>query len=414
MERPDLQRRDFLKAAGTAGVLPLLPLAGLARADAHEAATEGAPPRPETESGKAYAQLARTLEEVEADYLSAQRRITRAADISAGHRFLMHVLQTALVLRFEYDPERPSFKRIVTPTRKLLGDQADAIYFEAAIRGDRSYRIRGNTAGAVYTSFTVEAGGVEGGYPERTGAAINDTEMNIGADGSYEILVGPDVSGPNTMKTPADARTVTTRSYFETVESAAADPLKVVPIAIAPVEDPGPAPVPDDASIAAAIRRVDAYVRGVTVDQQPIFGGDQPSWVSVVPNVFNKPDKPGDMAFAAVDNAYATAPYVLRPGEALVMEGRFPKCRFASVVLWNRYLQSYDYASRQISLNRAQTKLEADGSYRIVIAGSDPGVPNWIDTGGLPSGMVYWRFLLPEGDIETPRTRVVSISELRG
>ena len=96
------------------------------------------------------------------------------------------------------------------------------------------------------------------------------------------------------------------------------------------------------------------------------------------------------------------------------MEGRFPRCRFASVMLWNRYLQCYDYSSRRISLNHAQTKLEADGSDRIVLAGRDPGVPNWVDTEARPSGMVYWRFLLPEGEIVTPRTRVVQLSALRG
>ena len=120
------------------------------------------------------------------------------------------------------------------------------------------------------------------------------------------------------------------------------------------------------------------------------------------------------MAFAAPDNAYASAPYVLRPDQALVMEGRFPPCRFASVMLWNRFLQSYDYSSRQISRNRAQTKLQPDGRYRIVIAGRDPGVPNWIDTEGRPSGLVYWRFLLPEGKIETPTAQVVPLSQLRG
>ena len=105
---------------------------------------------------------------------------------------------------------------------------------------------------------------------------------------------------------------------------------------------------------------------------------------------------------------------MLRPDQALVIEGRFPECRFASVLLWNRFLQSYDYSSRQISRNRAQTKLEPDGSYRMVLAAGDPGVPNWIDTAGKPSGLVYWRFLLPEGDIVTPKATVVPLAKLRG
>ena len=37
---------------------------------------------------------------------------------------------------------------------------------------------------------------------------------------------------------------------------------------------------------------------------------------------------------------------------ALVITGRFPECRFTNVVLWNAFMQSYDYANRQISLNR--------------------------------------------------------------
>ena len=105
--------------------------------------------------------------------------------------------------------------------------------------------------------------------------------------------------------------------------------------------------------------------------------------------------------------------YVLGPDQALVMAGRFPECKFANVCLWNRYIQSYDYNNRRISLNRAQTKLEADGRYRLVIAHEDPGVPNWIDTEGRPFGMVYWRFLLPMGEVETPSAEVVDLATLR-
>ena len=48
----------------------------------------------------------------------------------------------------------------------------------------------------------------------------------------------------------------------------------------------------------------------------------------------------------------------------------------------------------------------------MVLAHRDPGVPNWLDTEGRPFGMVYWRFLLPEGEIETPRAEVVELASL--
>ena len=95
------------------------------------------------------------------------------------------------------------------------------------------------------------------------------------------------------------------------------------------------------------------------------------------------------------------APYFLGPDEALVMRGRWPTCRCANVALWNRHLQTFDYVNRRVSLNRKQTELEADGSFRMVLAHRDPGVGNWIDTEGRPFGMVFWRFMLPEGEIDT-------------
>jgi hypothetical protein len=76
------------------------------------------------------------------------------------------------------------------------------------------------------------------------------------------------------------------------------------------------------------------------------------------------------------------------------------------VSLWNRHLQTYDYAHRRVSLNRAQTALDADGAFTLVIAHRDPGVPNWLDTEGRPFGMVFWRYFLPDGEIATPQATV--------
>jgi len=169
---------------------------------------------------------------------------------------------------------------------------------------------------------------------------------------------------------------------------------------------------PSDASVAAGLRRVARYVRSRSLEQQKPGEGDRPAFVSQDPNVFPKPVTPGDHPLAAFDAAYSMAPYVLAPDEALVMTGRWPECRCANVSLWNRHLQTYDFAHRQVSLNRAQTAVEPDGTFRIVIAHRDPGVPNWIDTEGRPFGLVFWRFILPEGEIDTPQAKVVKLDDL--
>jgi hypothetical protein len=125
--------------------------------------------------------------------------------------------------------------------------------------------------------------------------------------------------------------------------------------------------------------------------------------VSITPNQFPKPVTPGDFGLAAFDAAYSMAPVPARPDDALVMTGRWPTCRFANVSLWNRHMQTYDFANRQVAATAAQTELERDGSFKMILAHRDPGLPNWIDTEGRPFGLVFWRFMLPEGEIETPR-----------
>ena len=99
----------------------------------------------------------------------------------------------------------------------------------------------------------------------------------------------------------------------------------------------------------------------------------------------------------------------LDPDQALVMRGRFPRCRFANVVIWNHRLQTPPYRYRRVSLNRNQLRYESDGSFEIAVAHRDPGLPNWIDAAGLRTGMIFWRFLLPEEPIPPVETELLEL-----
>ena len=71
-----------------------------------------------------------------------------------------------------------------------------------------------------------------------------------------------------------------------------------------------------------------------------------------------------------------------RHDEALVIRGIVPDCGFTGVLLWNKYLHSFDCRLRQISLNKRQPHYDADGNFTIVVAQQNPGVANWLDTEG--------------------------------
>ena len=94
------------------------------------------------------------------------------------------------------------------------------------------------------------------------------------------------------------------------------------------------------------------------------------------------------------------------------MEGTLPHCEFVNVMLWNVHMQTLEYRFRRCSLNETQMKLDGDRGYRLVISAEDPGVPNWLDTGGHRRGTIFWRFLLPQSQPDTPRCRVVDVGDL--
>jgi hypothetical protein len=363
----------------------------------------------EAESRAAFDELLAALRETADRFAGPEWGLVTPDDTAGGLRVVANLLEGGLVGHFDDDPRQPVFRQIVTSTRKSLGDNADAIYYDAAVAPELEYIVRGRTAGAVYVSLTVEAGAADGGFPERTAGVLNDTQFDIDADGSFEIFLGGPARDRNWLALEPGASRVTTRHYWEEARSPAIPPIPDVALGIDVVGPQLPLPPPDDATVAAGFRRVARYVRTRSLEQPKPGDGDQPGFVSREPNQFPKPVTPGNHALAAVDAAYSMAPYVLGPDEALVMTGRWPSCRCANVSLWNRHLQTYDYAHRRVSFNRAQTKLEPDGTFRIVIAHRDPGASNWLDTEGRPFGLVFWRYFLPEGDIETPRAEVIKL-----
>ena len=370
----------------------------------------------QTESRKALRELIDLLGEVDERWAGPEWNLQSETDVVAAHRALLHILEGGLASFLEADAAHPDFRRIVSPWRKFTGDNPDAVYWDAPVAPAHAYRVAGRMDGAVYVSFTIECDTEDGSMASRTGGVLNDQDFDVDAEGRFELFFGGAPRERNWLELPEGASRLTTRHYYETETPAASDPARHPALSIEVLDDPAPAlpPTTTDASLAAGIRRTVRFVRSRTLEMLPMANNpDLPPFVGLVPNVFPQPVTPGDFGLAAFDAAYSMAPFVLAPDQALVMRGRWPSCRCANVSLWNRHQQTFDYANRPSSRNRASTRLEDDGSFRIVLAASDPGVPNWIDTAGAPFGIVFWRFMLPEGEIETPAAEVVPLADLR-
>jgi hypothetical protein len=371
----------------------------------------------DTKSYAAFNQLLDSLREIADSELTAEKGIEHEIDIAEGFRNILHLLSSATDLYLESDPERPELVKIVTPTRKIMGDNADAIYHFARLRGDRSYRIRGRKGQECYVSFTIHGrsdDGRLGATAEPVLADVNTKGFEFAPDGSFELILSVDEHPGNWIQLAPTAASLLVRHYYENVDYAACDPGVEIELEIEAIEDVGPRPTLTDDALAERLGDINAFVRGATVDSLDPTTLDLP-FVSRTPNELPQPTvfrMAGSDTWGAMDIAYAMGPFELAEDEALVMEGRFPECDFANVVLWNKYMQSLEYRDRCVSLNRKQVELEEDGSFRIVIAHSDPGVSNWLDTEGRRGGTIFWRFLLPVETPERPVCRVVKQSEL--
>jgi hypothetical protein len=369
------------------------------------------------ESTEAFNRLIRLLADVRDDYVLSPERNPDELDALEGFRYVFHLLSEGTELFLEGDPERPRFSSIVTPARKFLGDNPDAIYHQALVRGDRSYRVTGTRDREVYISFTVHGADPAGGINGPILADVNDRQLEIGADGRFELILSPEEQPGNWVKLDPEARVVLVRSYFLEQLSAQNNPDIRVQLHIEPLVDPGPAPPLDDATLAQRMSDTLAFVRATSLGLR-VFGAPSPApvpFVSDEPNSVGTPfsfRNTGIAAAGAVDIFYSSGTFDLGPDDALVMDGTMPDGVFANLVLWNPHMQMLEYRSRRASLNSAQMQLGADGSYRIVISARDPGVPNWIDTGGHRRGTMFWRFLLPKEDPATPRCRVVPVDEV--
>ena len=131
------------------------------------------------------------------------------------------------------------------------------------------------------------------------------------------------------MQLPPDARIVLVRSYFLAEQSAQNDPTTRVQLHIEPLDDPGPAPTLDDATLAAAHAR-HHRLRAGDVARRPGVRRAEPAPVPFVANEPNTVGTPwsfrntGIAAAGAVDIFYSSGTFDLRPDEALVMEGTMP------------------------------------------------------------------------------------------
>lgn len=363
----------------------------------------------------AFDDLIAALGEIRDQYALNEQRFTDPIEVAEAYRYTLQMLAAASELFCEADPSHPRFASIVSPARKLQGDNPDAIYHFARVSGAGSYRITGNRRDACYISFTIHGAAADGAMAGPLLGDRNDRSLAFAPDGSYELILSASEHPGNWMALDPAAHSVVVRHYYELDPSVQNDCGVGAEIDIRPLVSGTVAPPLSDAVFAARLSEAVAFLRQATVGQRVFATPSGVPFVSDEPNVVPVPFSFRDSGLpvpGAADIWYSMGRWSLGPDEALVMTGRLPVAAFVNVMLWNAHMQTLEYRYRRCSLNQTQLQLDADGSFRIVVAHRDPGPehPNWLDTEGHERGSIFWRFLLPEHDPTPISTEVITLA----
>ena len=108
-------------------------------------------------------------------------------------------------------------------------------------------------------------------------------------------------------------------------------------------------------------------------------------------NVIKSPRSSGDHGGLVTQHG-SLGWYNLEDGEALIVDIDPLKARYFSFQLADLWTLAYDYTSRMASMNSNEALSDMDGRIRFVVSASDPGVHNWLDSGGHRTGSMTLRW----------------------
>jgi hypothetical protein len=325
-------------------------------------------------------------------------------DRAEGFRYLTRLLRIGLMQNLEAaDPDFPFFFRPGDEVTKYGGDNPDNIYWSATVKGDRDYRITASRGTIYYFSIGSKAFLMETkGSIESTGE-LNGKDLKIGPDGRFEIICS---SRPQ----PGNWLRMTPETNFLLIRQTYLDRKTEVPGTFK-IERIGGTVVPplDPAFLEHALQRTAVFVHGTARK----FGDWMPRF-EASPNQMPTLDQ--DFYWKAGGDPlinYRFGYYDIGSDEAFVATGLPPEGGiFWNYSLYNWWFESYDYVHRRVTVNNHTAKLNPDGTVTVIVADSDPGLGNWLDTAGHRTGFILLRSYAAKSHPE-PDCKVVKIADLR-
>lgn len=336
--------------------------------------------------------------------ISSERYPAHPDDRAEGVRHLARMLVLGLQWRLEAaDTEFPLFQRHEDDLTQWGGPNVDNTYLRAAIDGAATYRIDGNVAGLHNIIIsTGEADMHEGSFT--VGGDLDLPRLDVDASGHFELILSPEKHEGNWLPTTPAMTFVLIRAYYYDWAKHHPGEFHIVKVGNEGLAPPRIGPAQLDRGLSRAADWIASGVR---------YWNDYQHQARARLGVDNKLSAPARTAGGSANIVYGDGWFKLADDEALVIESRVPHSPYWSLQYYTPgWFEAPDYAHRISSLNGAQVHIDSDGKVRWVIAHRDPGVQNWIDTGGRREGYLMYRWMWSK-DLAEPQAKLVRFAELR-
>ena len=327
-------------------------------------------------------------------------------ELLEGIRVLARATALCSELSIDVDLARPHFFPMTTPLRYIGGPNPDGAYHLGMIDGQRRYFVRGHRGTVCYLGFQVLAG--RGLVPRRMAAYVSDRQLLTRADGTFEILLARDEPKPERLghatwvELPDDASAIVVRQYIADLATE-----ELASFTIESLDPPRLPSLPTDEMIALQLTTMAWTIAKLTTLHRTIM----PQLVRDANRLVTAEAALLGSENTTPDNLYMLGTFRLGPEEALVIDVAPPQTRYWSLTIENIWHECFDVRQRRISITNAAAARRSDDRVRFVIAARDPGVPNWLDTGGRHRGFMTFRWLDNPSPPEV-HTRVLPIADI--
>ncbi len=345
------------------------------------------------------------------DYLIERWRPDGAteAETQDMNKLALSILACGYLCRVYTDAKRPVFMPLWNYAFNQGGPDPDYVYSTTEIDVDGVYEISGFRGTTRFVEITQQAfdmmapAQMDGGSPMAVTLDLDD--LTIGDDGSFSVLLSAERPADHTGDwweiDPRARRLLMRRCSCDWNNEEDAR------VAINRLDDGGADMTPEE--IARRFSDLTGWIQGmIEFDMNLVRYYREHHGV----NQFMRSSKIDQMG-GLPRQAYYDGIHEITDDEALILETPLPeKVRYWQALVGDDRFCTVDWVNRQSSLNAAQAHIDRDGRFRAVISRLDPGVPNWLDKGDYPWGIIQMRWNLAS-EYPDPTMIKVPFSEIR-